>query len=74
MIDHELSDWHPATLLQDDHGGSEPVQLGNQPGNLVLADLQSIYQVVFTSHPDRNEVDEIGDEGLGNHLPGFETC
>ena len=62
MKDYKVSDWHPATLLQDDHGGSEPVQLGNQPGNLVLADLQSIYQVVLTSHPDWHKVDELGDE------------
>ena len=49
--------------------------LVDQPGKLVLEDLNSIYQVVFTSHPNWHEIDELGQEdAICNHLPGLKTC
>ena len=71
---HELLYWHPATLAQQDHGGGVPVQLSDHPCNLVLADLQSIYQIVFTTHPYWHKIDELGNKyAICNHLSCFET-
>ena len=75
MLNHQMSYWYPPSLLEDDCGGGEPVQLGDKPGSLVLAYLERIGQVLLTSHPEWHEIDELRyEDTISNHLSSFKTC
>ena len=68
MENHELFYQQQSSLFHEDHGWGEDFQLCYQPCSLVMAHLQSIDQVLFSSSPNWHMVDQIEDENPISYL------